>query len=256
MSRGYEYADPAYRTYVGLLMLDYHHCNPTLLTFIDLVKEAVHSKEDDSALSMANMVGMTHRYLSTSSLSPGNCLFFSSSRPEDEQEECMSLLDHQDSEKGADLFDIQTQDPREVNFNTYRALKARQARTRWFLAYTLLFNPQLRIERKISARRQSAASEKVKRCISVDVWKLAAQKKAAEVSRSVSFESLQGEPATRRGKRQTHLRQRRSSQGGSVDLSFGGVWIPGGVTSGDVRTSRHHRRGSSLVGIVYDEISQ
>ena len=31
------YRDPGYRTYVGFLLLDYHHCNPVAITFNNLL---------------------------------------------------------------------------------------------------------------------------------------------------------------------------------------------------------------------------
>lgn len=37
MPRGYEFNDPGYRTYVGFLLLDYHHCNPTTIAFSNLL---------------------------------------------------------------------------------------------------------------------------------------------------------------------------------------------------------------------------
>ena len=37
MTRGYEHIDPGYRTYVGFLMLDYHYCNPVMVTFATML---------------------------------------------------------------------------------------------------------------------------------------------------------------------------------------------------------------------------
>ena len=43
LPRGYEFIDPGYRTYVGFLLLDYHYCNPSVVTFANLLSD--HAKQ-------------------------------------------------------------------------------------------------------------------------------------------------------------------------------------------------------------------
>jgi hypothetical protein len=61
MTRGYEYIDPGYRTYVGFLMLDYHYCNPVMVTFATMLSASNTQRRHNRKLFLKEVGVVLHK---------------------------------------------------------------------------------------------------------------------------------------------------------------------------------------------------
>lgn len=142
LPRGYEHLDPAFSTYQGFLTVELYYSNPVMLTFIQLLLEAHSTKQqlelmtnmfgvsdadDDALLPLEDGLGpqkKTKRRSPSRSRSP--------------------IIDRSPSRMS------RTDDPhldRRTSAIALRQATVSFAVKRWQLLYTLLKNPQLRVQR-------------------------------------------------------------------------------------------------------------
>ncbi|KAL1919536.1 uncharacterized protein VTP21DRAFT_2229 [Calcarisporiella thermophila] len=116
--------DRGFRAYLGVLLLDHHINNPILLTFCEILLQKLPSS---SASSSPNMSAMTTDKSGRTTMVGGDA----------EEEESIAYA------KGyADPLGIN-----EKELLRERELRRKWARNRWFVAFTLIFNPSLRKNR-------------------------------------------------------------------------------------------------------------
>ncbi|EDQ87990.1 uncharacterized protein MONBRDRAFT_26692 [Monosiga brevicollis MX1] len=175
MTRGYEFIDPGYRTYLGFLELDYHYCNPVMVTFASMLSNIQADNKKSQKLFYLDFLDHER-----------------SLRPGDENSDSVALLAVSSHDRFRDarseeeeweppqsaqsalsfthlLNDDAVKAEAEYRWGLMRAKQRRRnlVRNRWALFYTLVNNPQLRDCRKMSSRRRRKASLRTR---SSEVW--------------------------------------------------------------------------------------
>ncbi|XP_064619184.1 receptor for retinol uptake stra6-like isoform X2 [Lineus longissimus] len=127
LPKKFEKMDPGFEAYVGLIHVETAHTHPVLVTFVNMVKEAIRERRDQEK----------EQQLKETSASA-------------------KIVDYDE------LGSIERMEP-----DTDRSVKkSKQIRSRWFLSYTLINNLPLRATRKhyIDAEREKHKERQQRRC--------------------------------------------------------------------------------------------